>query len=58
MNEFAELRLKSMNDFEAAYDIMLGTGLATEVHTEVCFPSARRLALPILLQPNYIAMSW
>ena len=26
--EFAELRLKSMNDFEAAYDIVLSTGLA------------------------------
>ena len=26
--EFAELRLKSMNDFEPAYDIVLSTGLA------------------------------
>ena len=26
--EFVELRLKSMNDFEAAYDIVLSTGLA------------------------------
>ena len=26
--EFEELRLKSMNDFEAAYDIVLSTGLA------------------------------
>ena len=39
--EFAELRLKSMSDFEAAYDIALSTGLAKYMQKFV------------LLQPGY-----
>ena len=33
--EFAELRLKSMNGFEAAYDIALSTGLTKYMQTFV-----------------------